>query len=91
MYHFTLLSFKYHFEFLRAWDNGSHISKPDNQECDCLEEYVYKVVVLSVHKIIASGEEQEHSKSKLRKMNSKPTKTHRFGQVSYLKKERNPT
>lgn len=75
---FRLLSFKSPSEFLRAWDNGAHVSKPDNKECDRLEEYVYEVVVLSIHKIIASGKKEENRKTKLRKMNSTSPKKHKL-------------
>lgn len=51
-------------------DYGANIAKSCNEEANRLEEEVYEVVVLPVHKIIASTEEEENSKTKLQQMKS---------------------
>lgn len=53
-----------------ALDNGANVAKSCDQEGNRLEEEVYEVIVLPVDEIIASAEEEEHSKSQLQSMNS---------------------
>lgn len=53
-----------------ALDNGANVAKSCDQEGNCLEEEVYEVIVLPMDKIIASAEEEEHSKSQLQSMHS---------------------
>lgn len=55
---------------LRAGNNGSNIAKSANEEGNGLEEEVYEVVVLPMHKIVASTKEEEDSKTQLQEMKS---------------------
>lgn len=53
---------------LRAGDDGSNVAKSADQERNGLEEEVYKVVVLPMHIIIASTDEQKGPKSQLQEV-----------------------
>ena len=55
---------------LRAGDYGAKIPKSGDKKSNGLEEEVDEVAVLPIHKIIASTEEEENSKTKLPEMKS---------------------
>jgi len=53
-----------------ALNDGANVAKTNDEEGYALQEEVYVVAPLAIHEVIASTEEEEHSKSQLQVVHS---------------------